>query len=797
MRARVSARRRESVAAAPSSPGRAARGLLVVAATFAAGVVALTLTWVQTRAQGLGDPVTLVTFSGLLALTWAFPLLVLKDDETEGFQLDEAFFVASALLLPPLGTVTVFLAGVLAGLLARRTPLPKLLFNVGQMLVASASGIALVHALNPAELTEASPAALAAAVLGALVFMAVNTWLVALVMAATAGTSVRAAVLDGIGTRFLQWAAAISVGLLAGLGGSAYSWAPLFAVLPMGMVHVVLAEHLRAARDRERMDGLFRTAVDAHASVREEDVVPALCASAEDLLRCRRAWVADRPPAPDERGARLAGTPETWLVVADRRGQEPFDDEDDRMLAAIAAVGSSALENARLVEEIRHQATHDRLTGLPNQLLFDDRAVQAVARAHRVRDRLAVVVLDLDEFKKVNESRNHAAGDELLRRVAERLRLVTRDADTVARMSGDGFTVLLPGVGSPVTAAVVAEKLLAELRRPFRLDEGYELYMTASLGVALFPDHGADASTLLRNADSAMHQAKDAGGDGYRLYDAGMNREAHLRVARESELHTGLRRGDLRVLYQPQVDLRSHRVVGVEALVRWQHPEHGLLGPMEFVPLAEQSGLVVELDAQVLRRACLQARAWRDVGLRPVRMAVNLSGRNFTSGRLLETVRQALEEASLPPDALELEITEGLALRDPEGAFALLARLRDLGVKVAIDDFGTGYSALGRLHRFPVDRLKIDRSFVGGITSADGNAPLVSAFLGIARGLRLGVIAEGVETVEQATFLHRHGCEEAQGFLFSRPVEPDEIARLLASTSLGLDPVTVRGDPTT
>jgi predicted signal transduction protein with EAL and GGDEF domain len=381
--------------------------------------------------------------------------------------------------------------------------------------------------------------------------------------------------------------------------------------------------------------------------------------------------------------------------------------------------------------------------------------------------------------------------------VADRLRLATRDADTVARMSGDGFTVLLPGVGSPATAAVVAEKLLAELRRPFSLEEGYELYMTASLGVALFPDHGADGSALLRNADSAMHQAKDAGGDGYRLYDSGMNREAHLRVARESELHAGLRQGDLRVLYQPQVDLRSHRVVGVEALVRWQHPRHGLLGPVEFVPLAEQSGLVVELDAHVLRRACAQARAWRDAGLRPIRIAVNLSGRNFANDRLIDTVRDALEEAALPAESLELEITEGLALRDSDGAFALLARLRDLGVHVAIDDFGTGYSALGRLHRFPVDRLKIDRSFVSGIASAEGNAPLVSAFLGIARGLRLGVIAEGVETVEQATFLHRHGCEEAQGFLFSRPVEPDEVVRLLTSTSLGLDLATVRDSSTT
>ncbi|MBK9180056.1 MAG: bifunctional diguanylate cyclase/phosphodiesterase [Acidimicrobiales bacterium] len=760
----------------------------MVAATGAAGVLAATATWFEAGGEGFGNPALLLTFTALLALSWAFPLLLPKNDETEGFQLDEAFFVASALLLPPCGTVAVFLVGVLAGLTVRRTPWPKVVFNVGQVTAAASLGVAAVHLLRPGPLEVGSPFALLAIVAGALVFLVVNTGLVAAVVATTEGTSVRATVLDGLGARLLQWASAISIGLLAGLGGSAYAWAPLFAVLPMGMVHVVLAEHLRAARDRQRVDGLFRTAVQAHASVRTDDVVAALTRSAEELLRCRSSRVGHDPPGSGERGAMVsAGGGEQWLVVADRRGTEPFGEQDDRLLEAIAAVGSSALENAHLVEEIRHQATHDRLTGLPNQLLFDDRVTQAVARARRLREQLALLVLDLDAFKKVNESRNHQAGDELLRQVAARLRRAARESDTVARMSGDHFTVLLPGVGSPETALVVAEKLLAELRRPFVLDDGHELFMSASLGIALFPAHGDDGAGLLRNADSAMHQAKEAGGDDLRLYDVGMNREARQRVARETELHNALARRELRVVYQPQVDLRTHRIIGVEALVRWEHPEHGLLAPVEFVPLAEQSGLIVEVDAFVLRAACRQARAWSDAGLPPVRMAVNLSGRHFHGGqRLVGMVTDALEAAALDPAMLEVEITEGLAVRESQGAFEVLARLRDAGVHIAIDDFGTGYSALARMHRFPVDRLKIDRSFVNTITAADGNAPLVSAFLGIARGLRLGVIAEGVETVEQAAFLRRHGCHEAQGFLFSRPVDPDEVARLLRSPSLGL-----------
>jgi diguanylate cyclase (GGDEF)-like protein len=394
-------------------------------------------------------------------------------------------------------------------------------------------------------------------------------------------------------------------------------------------------------------------------------------------------------------------------------------------------------------------------------------------------------MLDLDAFQKVNASLGHAVGNELLKRVGGRLLGAIREGDTVARMSADDFTLLLPGVGEGETLGILAEQLLTAVSRPFVID-GHELFMTASAGIAVFPDDGAHAGQLLRNADTAMHRAKDAGGNCTRLYDAGTNEQAQIHLARRSELHNALRRDELRVLYQPQIDLRTGHIVGVEALVRWEHPTLGLLTPADFVPLAEESDLVVEVDTWVMRHACAQAVQWDREGLPPLRMAANLSGRNFSDDRIIGRVATVLRDSGLAAQRLELEITESLALRESEGALEIIRRVRDLGVRFAIDDFGTGYSALAQMQRFPVDRLKIDRTFVNQITSAQGVAPLVSAFIGIARALRLEVVAEGVETLEQQTFLRTHGCKEAQGFLYSRPVPPEQIVALVRKPSLGL-----------
>ena len=366
-----------------------------------------------------------------------------------------------------------------------------------------------------------------------------------------------------------------------------------------------------------------------------------------------------------------------------------------------------------------------------------------------------------------------------------RLTLAARDIDTVARLGSDHFILLLPGVGNSETAGVIAEKLLAAVRKPINLG-GHELFMTASAGIAFFPDDGTKSEHLLRNADSAMHRAKELGRDTFQTYASGMNDLAQLRLVRESELHNAIQRGELRLRYQPQVDLRTGRIVGVEALVRWEHPVLGLIGPHEFVPLAEESGLIVAVDLWVMQEACRQAKVWLDAGLPQIRMAVNISGRHFhSSERLVDVVERALGFTGLPAELLELEVTEGIAIGEEEATARALNQIRDLGVKLAIDDFGTGYSMLGRLRSFPIDRLKIDRSFVNEIESHHNDAPIVSAMIAMARSLHIECVAEGVETLEQQIFLRNRMCDQAQGFLYSHPVEAADIVRLLQTPSVG------------
>jgi EAL domain-containing protein (putative c-di-GMP-specific phosphodiesterase class I) len=373
----------------------------------------------------------------------------------------------------------------------------------------------------------------------------------------------------------------------------------------------------------------------------------------------------------------------------------------------------------------------------------------------------------------------------MLRLVADRLKGAARDIDTVARLGSDHFILLLPGVGNSEAVGVMAEHLLAAVRRPMNLG-GHELFMTASAGVAFFPDDGTRAEHLLRNADSAMHRAKELGRDTFQTYASGMNDLAQLRLVRESELHNAVQRGELRLRYQPQIDLRTGRILGVEALVRWEHPTLGLIGPAEFVPLAEESGLIVAVDIWVLNEACRQAKMWHDLGLPQIRMAVNISGRHFhASERLIDVVERALCVSGLPAHLLELEVTEGIAVGEIEATADALNQIRKLGVKLAIDDFGTGYSMLGRLRSFPIDRLKIDRSFVNEIQSEHEGAPIVAAMIAMARSLGIECVAEGVETFEQQTFLRSHLCDQAQGFLYCRPVEPEEIVRLLQTPAVG------------
>jgi diguanylate cyclase (GGDEF)-like protein len=467
------------------------------------------------------------------------------------------------------------------------------------------------------------------------------------------------------------------------------------------------------------------------------------------------------------------------VITGSEVGASPLDLDEElrRRLKGVADHAATALENIRLVDEIRRQAFTDELTGLPNHLLFRDRAAQALARAERHGERAAILVVDLDHFKKVNDSLGHDAGNELLRQVGERLSAALRAQDTVARTGADEFTILLPAMEGIGGVHTVADKLLAQFADPFHVAR-HVVFMTASIGLAMYPDHGFAIEMLLRNADMAMYRAKERGRNQAQWYADGMTARAQERLELEVELHEALDRDQLRVHYQPIFDLEQGEMVGVEALVRWAHPERGLLTPDRFLPLAEETGLIVAIDAWVLAAACAQVRQWRNDGLPALRLAVNISGRTFQQPWLAETVTRTLSDHGIDPDDLELEVSENVAGHEAMETLRVLEKLRDLGVRVAIDDFGTGYSVLSRLRGFPVNTLKVDKSFVQDITSDADEGPIVSGLIAMAHRLDVEVTAEGVETPEQLLFLRRHGCDNVQGFLLGRPVEARHIPEL-------------------
>ena len=435
----------------------------------------------------------------------------------------------------------------------------------------------------------------------------------------------------------------------------------------------------------------------------------------------------------------------------------------------IVGVSRDVTERKRVEEQIEYQAYHDALTGLPNRRLFRDRLTVALAHARRMKHPLAVMFLDLDRFKVVNDTLGHSTGDELLKAIAARLQASLREEDSIARMGGDEFTVLLADLKTPDAAAKIAQKVLDTIALPIQI-EGTELFITTSIGIALFPSDGDTAEVLLANADHAMYRAKDAGRNSYQMFTPAMNNRALERLSLENDLRHALDRGELELHYQPQINIASGRVTGVEALLRWNRPGFGLVGPMDFIPIAEETRLIVPIGEWVLREACRQARAWQGDRESGFRMAVNLSPRQFQHSDLPQVIASALELSGLTPSDLELEITESLAMQNTSRTIATLHRLREMGVQIAIDDFGTGHSSLNYLRSFPIDSVKIDQEFVQEIEGSAPDRAIVSAVIGMARGLRLRVTAEGVETAEQLEFLREQGCEEVQGFLFGEPV---------------------------
>lgn len=460
-----------------------------------------------------------------------------------------------------------------------------------------------------------------------------------------------------------------------------------------------------------------------------------------------------------------------------RAGRPP----DEALLRTTVAIGSQIglfMARRQAEDRIHHLAQYDELTGLTNRSMFSQRLDHALAQARRNHWSLAILFLDIDRFKNINDTLGHDAGDSVLREVAARLQGCLRESDIVARLGGDEFVVLLEATPKPMHSAVVAQRLLAAVATPFTIN-GHDFQLTASVGISTFPADSEDLQGLLKNADIAMYRAKEQGRNNYQFYLTQMNVHTLERLALESALRRALEQNEFVLHYQPKVNLASQRIVGVEALLRWQHPVSGLLPPADFIPVAEETGLIVPIGEWVLRTACAQSRSWRDQGLPPMRIAVNLSPRQFAHEGMLQDVERMLSEAGVDSTALELEVTESMVMRDPQRAARLLSKLRTTGVSVAIDDFGTGYSSLSYLKRFPIDSLKIDRSFVRDLPLDGEDVAITQAVIVMAHSLGLKVIAEGVENEDQADFLRARGCDEAQGYYFSRPIPADEFARLL------------------
>jgi diguanylate cyclase (GGDEF)-like protein/PAS domain S-box-containing protein len=455
----------------------------------------------------------------------------------------------------------------------------------------------------------------------------------------------------------------------------------------------------------------------------------------------------------------------------------PIHDRRGQVTGAVMVFHDVSAARA-LSMKMSYLAQHDSLTDLPNRILLNDRLTQAMTLAGRHRQKLAILFLDIDHFKHINDSLGHVVGDRLLQSVAQRLLSCVRTSDTVSRQGGDEFVILLSELSHSQDAAVSAEKILSVLGTLHRIDQ-HDLHVTASIGISTYPGDGTEAEPLIRQADFAMYHAKDSGRNNYQFFKPEMNVQALERRSLEDDLRRALARGEFELYYQPKMDLICASIVGVEALVRWRHPLRGLVQPTDFISIAEESGLIIPIGRWVLQEACRQARAWRDAGLSPIRVAVNICAAELRAKDFVANVQAVLAQTGLPPCYLELELTEAFLLQDAKATAIVLQALKGLGVRLALDDFGTGYSSLSHLRRFPMDTLKIDRSFVRDVASDSDDASIVSAVISMGTSLHMLVVAEGIETQQQLAFLQDHACPEGQGYYFSEPVAAVQFGQLL------------------
>ena len=447
-------------------------------------------------------------------------------------------------------------------------------------------------------------------------------------------------------------------------------------------------------------------------------------------------------------------------------------------LEQVVTARTLGLENAN--KQLRYLATHDALTGLPNRVLMDDRISQSIGIAHRLGQIFAVMMLDLDRFKMVNDSLGHRAGDELLKEVSLRLKSVVREVDSVTRLGGDEFVVIVAPGSEPNAAHQVAARIIEAMRPSVRIAD-VEIHTSASIGIAFYPNDGANTETLLARADAAMYSAKERGRNAVQCFVAGMDTATQERMRLENDMRIALEQNQFELHYQPKVNTATGVMHGAEALLRWRHPVRGSIPPAEFIPIAEESGLIESLGGWVVREACRQARAWQDQGLPPMRVAVNLSPSQFRQGNIVAIIRQALKDARLEPHFLEVELTESTVMSDPEESIVILEELSSMGVLVSVDDFGTGYSSMSYLRRLPIDKLKIDRSFISEVASRSEDALIVRAIVSLAHSLKLKVVAEGVESPEQLEYLKTLGCDQYQGYYYSAALSASQFEELARS----------------
>jgi len=879
----------------------------IVAVAVAGGAFVLFLAGWRQSASGHVDEGQWVVAAviGVLALgSWIWPVVVYRGVESEAFNMDEGFFVILALLVPPLFTLGTLALATVVAQAARRRPVVKSAFNAGQVLIAAGLGLAVSRSIaGPARSLTAGQ--IAAVFLGVGVYFVVNSILVASVEVSM-GTTWKEFTSDLPIQVTLAGAGAL-VGAVLALAIQAHLWALALAAPGLVLERRLISARFAALYDRARMEGLYKVTLEANRGLRQQAVLETILGSVRQLLRSPGATLTPDDPGPGQPAAPMAvANQRQWLVASGRRRDEPFDDADWSLLRALAAVGSGALSNAELYQQVQvererlssitlnigegvcaisadgrltfvnraaadmmelpslditiddpvnggtltapdfllapaseamrtgrairehdalfrgkngdtipvaytasaimtdgapsgavitfrditerkafedelHQhAFYDSLTGLANRRLLVERLEQALQRSALDGRTHALIFVDVDRFKSINDSLGHVTGDELLVAIATRMKRAVRSHDLLARFGGDEFVVLLPDVAGVEVAIAAARRICAAVEHPMVLPDGYELVASVSVGIAL-TEPGKTADDVLRNADVAMYDAKIKGGGGiYKVFDqAAMGSRSSERLQIEADLRKGLERDELEVHYQPFYSLRDQRIVGAEALVRWRHPTHGLIGPMRFIPMAEETGLILPLGRYVLDRACRQVRWIRERLNVDVPISVNLSPRQFQESGLLSQVEAALAANDLPSELLIFEITETMVMEDLSGAREVMKKLNRLGVRLAIDDFGTGHSSLAYLKQFPVHEVKVDRAFIQGVAESQVDLAIVRAIIDLAHAMGISAVAEGVETEDQAAELNMLGCPVGQGFYFSRPLPAEEFGELL------------------